>query len=331
MNRRVVFPQSLRYFMAIAEHGSYTRAAEALHVSQPSLSQQIKRLEESLDVSLLARSGRTVKLTNSGEIYLHHARRAYGELNAATRAIEEVEDLSRGSLQLGWTPITDYLACSLLEAFSRKHPGIKLNTLEMPADNIEVSVSEDQIDVGIAFSQMPTPAPKSNDVKIIQLFNESLCFAVGKNHPRTGQKERMSAQEFGKETMVFLNSNFALRRSIDAYCLANSIMPHIAIETDSLSVIIEMVQNSSYGTILPKSIIQSQCGIHPIVLAPSPPKQSISLLTRAGGYASPAARAFTELASTWATDWALLTTLSDRISCPMAAGRNQEQQGNGQK
>lgn len=78
MNKRVIFPRSLQYLLAIAEYGSYTRAAEALHVSQPTLSQQIKRLEDSLDSLLVDRSGRAVKLTDAGEIYLHHARRAWG-------------------------------------------------------------------------------------------------------------------------------------------------------------------------------------------------------------------------------------------------------------
>lgn len=114
MIRRVIFPRSLQYLLAIAEHGSYTRAAEALHVSQPTLSQQIKQLEESLQSLLLDRSGRSVRLTAAGEIYLRHARRAWGELDAGTRAIHDVQDLSRGSLRLGWNPITDYLTCSLL-------------------------------------------------------------------------------------------------------------------------------------------------------------------------------------------------------------------------
>ena len=90
MERRDIFPRSLQYLIAIAEHGSYTRAAEALYVSQPTLSQQIKNLEDSLQTPLLDRSGRNVRLTDAGEIYLSHARRAWGELDAGTRAIHDV-------------------------------------------------------------------------------------------------------------------------------------------------------------------------------------------------------------------------------------------------
>jgi LysR family cyn operon transcriptional activator len=114
MDRGVTFPRSLRYLLAIAEHYSFTRAAEALHVSQPTLSQQIKQLEELLDVQLLDRSGRTVRLTDAGEVFSRHARRALVELDAGKRAIHDLQDLSRGSLRLGLTPITDYLASARL-------------------------------------------------------------------------------------------------------------------------------------------------------------------------------------------------------------------------
>jgi len=304
--------------MAIVECGSYTKAAEALHVSQPSLSQQIKQLEESLQSPLLVRTGRAVRLTDVGEVYLHHAKRAYGELDAGTRAIHDVQDLSRGSLCLGWTPITDYLACSLLERFSRLYPGIMLNTLEMSADNIEIAVTEDRIDIGIAFSPVTLATPRVSGIEVRQLFKESLCFAVGNSHLCAGQKERMSVQEFNKESLVLLNSNFALRRQINTYCTEQGIMPRIAIETDSLSVIIEMVQHSPYGTVLPKSIIQAQCGIYPIVLAPAVPAQAVTLITRNHGYSSAASIAFSRLAMDWAVDQ--ITSLRNDKSgyCPLS-------------
>uniref|UniRef100_UPI000B00BF77 LysR family transcriptional regulator n=1 Tax=Pseudomonas aeruginosa TaxID=287 RepID=UPI000B00BF77 len=101
----------LRYLLAVAEHRNFTRAAEALHVSQPTLSQQVRQLEEQLRVQLLDRSGRSVRPTDAGELYLLHARRALRELEAAQRAIHEVRDLSRGRLRLGMTPtFTCYLA-----------------------------------------------------------------------------------------------------------------------------------------------------------------------------------------------------------------------------
>ena len=87
----------INYFLAVAEHGSFTRAASALHVSQPALSQQIRQLEESLGVPLFDRSGRTIRLTDAGEVWRQYASRALQELGAGKRAIHDVADLTRGS------------------------------------------------------------------------------------------------------------------------------------------------------------------------------------------------------------------------------------------
>lgn len=300
MDRNVIFPRSLRYLIAVAEYGSFTRAAETLYVSQPTLSQQIKHLEESLGVQLLDRSGRNVRLTDAGEVYLHHARRALGELDAGTRAINDVQDLSRGSLRLGWTPITDYLACSLLAKFNSLYPGILLSTFEMPQDDIETAVTEDRIDVGIVFSGPLLAAEvPSSEIEMNLLFKEALCLAVGNAHSRFGQKEPMSVQEFGQESLVLLSTDFALRRHIDRYCLAHSIAPRITMETDSLSVIIEMVRAGPLATVLPTTIIRTQPGLYSIPLSPAMPHKAITVISSKHGYKSPACLAFTTLASEW--------------------------------
>jgi len=325
MERRVIFPRSLQYLLAIAEYGSYTRAAEALHVSQPTLSQQIKQLEESIQSPLLDRSGRSVRLTDAGEIYIQHARRALGELDAGARAIHDVQSLKRGSLRLGWTPITDYLACSLLEKFYRRYPGITLNTFEMPADDIEVAVAEDRVDVGIAFSNLNAPHPRSNEINVDLLFVESLCLAVGNAHPRAAQSERMSVNQFAHESLVLLNSNFALRRHIDQYCDEHGVAPPIAIETNSLSVIIELIQFGPLATVLPKSIIQTQCGLYPIALAPTIPHKAITLINRKGRYISPACLAFSEMAVEWSVNRAYEKPPRRLSPCPLSDQKHNDQ------
>lgn len=325
MDRNVVFPRSLRYLLAVAEYGSFTRAAEALYVSQPTLSQQIKHLEESLNAQLLDRSGRTVRLTDAGEVYLRHARRALGELDAGTRAINDVHDLSRGSIRLGWTPITDYLTCSLLVKFNNLHPGITLSTFEMPQDDIEVAVTEDRIDIGIVFSGPLLAEAPSSEIEMEMLFKETLCLAVGKAHPRAGQRERMSTQEFGQESLVLLNTDFALRRHIDRYCLEQGITPRITMETDSLSVIIEMIQVGSLATVLPDTIIRTQCGIFSIPLFPEMPRKAITMISRKGGYKSPACLAFAALASEWSARRLEETPVRRMRDCPLAERRHQDE------
>lgn len=299
MQRNLIFPRSIRYLIAVADMQSFTRAAELLFVSQPTLSQQIKHLEDLLDVQLLDRSGRTVQLTAAGEVYLHYARRALRELDEGKRAIHELQDLSRGSLRLGMTPITDHLVSPLLESFNTRYPGITVSTRELPQDAVETDVAEGELDIGIAFTNVLSTVARSNEIDTHVLFTETLNLAVGKAHPRAGQTEPLSPQLLEKESLVLLNSDFALRRHIDQYCLEQGITPHIVMETNSLSVIVEVIRLGRLATILPHSIICSQHGLHPVMLQPDMPHHTITLICRKSGYKSPACTAFGVLATLW--------------------------------
>lgn len=318
MDRNSIFPRSLRYLLAIAEHQSFTRAAEALYVSQPTLSQQIKHLEESLNVQLLDRSGRSVRLTEAGEVYLRHARRALGELDAGTRAIHDLQDLSRGSLRLGMTPITDYMTSPLLHNFNTRYPAITLSTLEMSQDDIEAAVADDRIDIGIAFTNTLATEARSSEIETHILFVEALHLAVGKDHPCAGQQEPLSANALERESLVLLNTNFALRRHVDLYCLKQGIAPRIAMDTNSLNVIIEIVGQGQLVTVLPNSIVCGQCGLYPVMLLPELPHHTITLICHKGAYKSPACVAFAELASDW-TVGRCQTTPKQRLGpCPLS-------------
>ncbi|MHB1403932.1 MAG: transcriptional regulator CynR [Thiobacillus sp.] len=299
MDRNIVFPRSIRYLIAVADMHSFTRAAEALYVSQPTLSQQIKQLEDLLDVQLLDRSGRTVRLTAAGEVYLHHARRALIELETAKRAIHELNDLSRGSLRLGMNPITDYLVIPLLAQFNDSYPGITVSTLEMPQDDIKVALAEDRVDIGIAFSSTLSTEECSEDVDSRILFIETLTLAVGKNHPLAGQRGPMSKHALEQQPLVLFNANYALRRNIDQYCLEQGIKLPVTMEASSLSVILEIVRLGRLATILPGTISCAQHGLHSVSLLPELPHHTISLICRRGAYKSPACKAFSDVAAEW--------------------------------
>lgn len=318
MDRNILFPRSIRYLLAVAEHQSFTRAAEALYVSQPTLSQQVKQLEESLDVQLLDRSGRSIRLTDAGEVYLRHARRALGELDAGQRAIHELQDLSRGSLRIGLTPITDYLVTPLLDHFNSRHTGITVNTLEMSQDDLEAGVAEDRIDVGIAFTNTLSAGARSGEIEAHVLFIETLNLAVGDGHCFADHEGALAAHVMEQEPLVLLNDDFALRRHIDLYCLEHGISPRIAMEANSLSVIIEIVRLGRLATVLPNSIACAQHGLRPVMLLPELPHHTITLICRKGAYKSPACRAFVDLAAYWCTEKTQSANCPQMRPCPLS-------------
>ncbi|VTN03970.1 Cyn operon transcriptional activator [Raoultella ornithinolytica] len=143
----------LTCFLAVAEHRSFTRAATALHVSQPALSQQIRQLEELLGVLLFDRSGRQIRLTDSGEVWLTYARRVLQELEEGKRALLDVEDLQRGTLRVAMTPtFTTYFMGPLVAAFYQRYPNITLTMREMAQQRMEALLLNDELDAGIAFA-----------------------------------------------------------------------------------------------------------------------------------------------------------------------------------
>ncbi|MFO8024817.1 transcriptional regulator CynR [Thiohalophilus sp.] len=299
MARNSIFPRSVHYLLAVAEHQSFTRAAEALYVSQPSLSQQIKQLEDLLNIQLLDRTGRHVKLTPAGEVYLHHARRALKELDEAKRAIHALKDLSRGHLRIAMTPITDYLAIPLLVQFNERYPGITVNTLEMPQNDMKDALVGDHVDIGIAFSSTLTTEGYPGITDSQTLFTETLSITFGQHHPLAGKKAPLSKHALEQEPLVLFNTNYAVRSHIDQYCLEHGITPHVAVEATSLSVIIEMIRLGNIATILPDTIACDQHGLESISILPELPHHAVSLIYRKEMNKSPACQAFEELASEW--------------------------------
>ncbi|GAA4862560.1 transcriptional regulator CynR [Saccharopolyspora rosea] len=282
----------LRYLLAVAEQANFTRAAEELHVSQPTLSQQIKQLEKSLGVRLLDRTGRSVRLTDAGATYLHYARAALRDLAAGHRAVLEVHDLTRGHLRLAMTPtFTTYLIGPLAGEFHERHPGITLDVREMTQDRIEKALLADEFDLGIGFADRHLPGIASTE-----LFAESLSLVVGPGHPYAGRSRPLSAGEVTYQRLALLSADFATRDHIDAYFAEHRMRTDIAVEADSITALTEVVRRTTLATVLPDAITRDHPDLHPVRLAPGLPTRTACLLHRESAYRSAAARAFERLA-----------------------------------
>jgi LysR family cyn operon transcriptional activator len=281
----------IKYFLAVAGQRSFTRAAAALHVSQPALSQQIRQLEERLGVELFDRSGRTVRLTDAGETYADYARRALLDLDAGARALHDVRDLSRGSLRLGFTPpLASYLCGPLVEAFHRRHPHIVLSVREMPQARIEALLADDELDVGIAFDESPAA-----DIETLALLTETLALVVGRDHPYA-RKRSIGLQALNRESLVLLSAEFATREQIDRYCRQHGVQPRVAVEANSVGAVIEIVRRTRLASLLPAAVAAHANDLHAIALQPRLLERTAVLLRRRDAYQSAASQAFVALA-----------------------------------
>ncbi|MGZ2743689.1 transcriptional regulator CynR [Burkholderia stagnalis] len=278
----------IRYFLAVAEQRNFTRAADALHVSQPTLSQQVRQLEEMLGVQLFDRSGRTVRLTEFGEVYARHARAALHELETGQRALHDVADLGSGSLRLAMTPtFAAYLSGSLVDAFHADYPNIALTIDAMPQERIETLLADDALDAGFAF--VPARAP---DIDALPLWNESLVLVTGRTHRLARRRRALTPVELGGEPLVLLSRAFATRESIDQYFIEHGARPRIAIETNTISAVLELVRRGRLATVLPDAIARESGDLCALEIDPPLPTRTAALLTRKGAYRSVAARAY---------------------------------------
>ena len=281
----------IQYFLAVAEHLSFTKAAAALHVSQPALSQQVRQLEESLGAQLFDRSGRTTRLTDAGDVYLLYARRAHQELREAKNAIHDVSDLSRGSLRIAVTPtFTTYLVGPLIEAFHSRHPKITVNLKEISQERIEELLLAGELDVGIAFDEINTP-----DIEAIPLLNETLALVVNRKH-RLAEERAITSKGLSVESLVLLSTEFATRDQIDRYCRKHAIRPQVQMEVNALGAVIEIVRRTHLSTLLPARIALAHDDLVAITLEPERLQRTAVLLRRKEAYLSAAVGVFIELA-----------------------------------
>jgi LysR family transcriptional regulator, cyn operon transcriptional activator len=285
----------LRYLKAVADHGSFTRAAAALHVSQPALSQQIRELEERMGMQLLDRSGRTVRPTDVGEAYLRHVRRALDELEVGG-AIRDVQDLSSGTLRLGFTPsFAIYLLGPLIRRYRDRFPGIVLTITEMAQEEMELALGADALDLGLAFSDVV-----AEDVEWLPLHTERLSLIVGQGHPAANGDREMHAAALAAEPLALLGPTFATRAMVDRYLRRNGIHPHVAVEANSITAIVEIVRLAGLATILPETAAQEQSGLCAVRLTPAIDSRRVALLQRRSGYRSATSRAFVAVAQDYA-------------------------------
>jgi LysR family cyn operon transcriptional activator len=285
----------LKYLLAVADHGNFSRAAQALHVSQPTLSQQIKQLEESLGATLLDRSARVVRPTDAGLAYIEHARKVMRDLDAAQRALHDVKNLSRGALRLAMTPtFMAYLAGPLIREFSGQHPGIRLTVFELSLDEIETRLADDSLDLAIAFTDVRDP-----DIECVPLFVESLSVMVGEVHPLHGRAQALTGEELASLPLVLLTKDFITRTCIDDYCREHGITPTVDMQANSVSAILEIVRHLPVATILPQDTASQARGVHAIALRDGAPQRSAALLRRRHAWQSAASIEFVRTLNRW--------------------------------
>ncbi|NMO02840.1 transcriptional regulator CynR [Gordonia sp. TBRC 11910] len=276
----------IRYVLAVADNGSFSRGAEALGVSQPTLSQQIKQLEDELGAQLLDRTGRAVRLTDVGAEFARYARSALHDLEAAERAVHDVSDLTRGHLRLAVIPtITAYLIGPVLRRFHERFPGVRVTITESTQDQIEADLLDDRVDLGIGYARAHPPA-----IQAAALFVEALGLVVGQAHPLATQ-EKVAPSAIAGLPLALLTEAFVTRRNIDDALSEFGVTATAAVEADAVGVLIDIARGGVLGTVLPAEI-GNRDGLRCVAFDPPLIGRQVELVRRAAAYHTFAGRAF---------------------------------------
>lgn len=226
----------LRYFVALARTGNFSRAAEQCHVAQPSLSQQIQKLEEELGERLFDRRGRQTKLTAHGEALMPRALRVLDELENARRDIAEAQELLRGSLTVGVLPtIAPYLLPAVMAEFTARFPGVAVVIQEDTTARLLELVNAYEIDFAIASTPL-----HDERLEVKPLFAEELLLALPPKH-RLVRKRGLTAGDLEGERLIVMKEGHCLGEQVLGFCERRDLRPSIAFRSAQLETIQALV------------------------------------------------------------------------------------------
>jgi LysR family cyn operon transcriptional activator len=278
----------LRSFLTLAHRRNFGKAAEALGISQPSLSMQIKQLEESLGAQLFVRDPAGLRLTTAGEQLRSRARRILRDVEDAADAIDPRRGAKPGVVHIGYSQIHQSHVIDAVQALLRLLPETRINCDELSPRRIEALLLEGRLDVGVAEAETVT---KGIDREL--LVEDALCLAVSLFHPysvdKVGALERL---EQLRAPLVLLRRGTPARRIVDRYFEMQSHAPKIVAETNTFGNVSQLIGND-FGTLASRRLTTARAWWY--VDLPDAPVQSSYLLWRSPTVRSHAALAFAGL------------------------------------
>ena len=285
--------RQLRYLIAVADEQHFTRAAAREHVAQPALSQQIRRLEAELGLTLVQRTTRRVAMTEAGELLVARARRVIAELEAAQAELQSLAGVQAGRLSVGALHTMGPVDLSLLLAtFHRRYPGIELTVREQSSEELAEMLRDDEID--LAFLSV-TERIQSHGLTLHPLVREELVVILPLDHRLAGRPQVQLA-ELAQDAFISFREGARLRELLVTAAAGAGFTPRIALESNESRRIRSRVSRGLGVAILPRSDGEGPGSTIAVSALAGPELQrDVTLAARARRRLSPAALAFRTL------------------------------------
>lgn len=243
----------LQVFQAAVRQGSFTRAGEELHLSQSTVSQHIKLLEDELGCPLFLRVGRRVVVTEAGRVLLQYAERIFRDFQNAQMVMREMSALKRGTVRLGVGPTTlTYRLPRTLAEYKRKFPGIELVVLAGTTEFLIEALRSDHLDLAIIMS----PAPHLG-LTMTPLGLEELVLVLNRAHP-LARKRTLEPHDLSSLRFILYGRHTAMQNLIDRYFESLGVAPRITMEVENNEAIKSLVRLGLGASILPSCAVSNR-------------------------------------------------------------------------
>lgn len=287
----------LRYAVIIAKHRNFTRAAEEICLSQPSLSQQITKLEEELGVKLFERNTRNVLLTSAGRTFIEHAQRILSEIDQIHHSMQEHIGLLKGKFNIGVIPVIGKVKLStLITSFQKTHPGLDIHIIEGGSHVLFEQLCMSKIDAALL-----TP-PSNQDTSMVNfypLIDDELVLVVHRSHPFM-LKGVIDLVEAANEKFIFANSTTSAYGIMMQACHNAGFEPQAACECSQVETVMGLINDGVGIALFSSRVAYSQ--LNPdlgIVRLTNPPAKPIVLATLKRTHQLPVVTVFCDFALKW--------------------------------
>jgi DNA-binding transcriptional LysR family regulator len=279
----------LRYFVAVAEEGSFSRAAAREHVAQPSLSQQIQKLEAEVDHRLFDRLSRSVVVTEAGKCLLEYARKILVEITESRRCLDDLKRDVAGRLTVGAIPtMAPYVLPKVIGKFQTRYPKVELEIVEDTTESLASRLEEGSLDIAIMSTCQQSPALQAHS-----LGKEALLVLLADEH-RLAKKKKISWSDLKTEKFLLLHEVHCLSAQVCQLLAANDLRPELALRGAQLATIAQMVSTGLGVSIAPQMTVEHDLpsGCVALPFAPPVPVRDLNLLRNPLRLETKAAAAF---------------------------------------
>lgn len=279
----------LSTFLAVAENGSFRKAAEQMNLSLPAVSMQVKQLEARLGVALFQRTTRKVELTREGEQLMISARKAMAELDAALMGIEQAANAQQGHLAFACVPtIAGTRLPALLTEFARRYPGVSVRVRELTQPELLEAVRRREVDFGIG----PQPE-KAGELHCQPLFDDAYMALMPAGHP-IASKSGISLRELARVPLLTLGRSQFQRQLLQAL-RDEGLTPDLNYEFTHVSTMVAMVRSGLGVGILPGVAVPGTRSLKALRIVRPAMSRTLAIITIRGHSLSPAAARFVDM------------------------------------